>query len=198
MKGRRKWWGLWASVAIGMVVIALATFNSSSWAAPAHGPGRQQQSIPPFKTVDKATVYTGDELVFEVRFRNAETLTNAVVTDDVDPYLTIDNVTVTPTPDDLDVSGQTVIVTYNTLQDGTWVTIRIYCTVRSTAPAGAEVLNEATLRADDPELEEVTAVVRVTVLGAPFVPEAGTILLLSSGLAALAGYAGVRWRARSS
>ena len=180
-----------------MVVVGLATFNSNSWAAPAQEPGRQQ-SVPPFKTADKETVYTGDKLVFEIRFRNAETLTNAVITDDLDPYLWIDGVTVTPSPDDRDVSGQTVTVTYNSLPAGTWVTIRIYCTVRATAAAGSELVNEVTLTAEDPELEEVTARIRVTVLGAPFVPEAGSILLLGSGLAALAGYAGVRWRARSS
>jgi uncharacterized repeat protein (TIGR01451 family) len=197
MRGRTKWWGLWAWVAVGMVVAALATLASSSWAAPAQQPSRQQ-SVPPFKTADKETVDAGDQLVFEVRFRNELQLTNAVVTDDVDPYLRIDDVTVTPTPDDLDVSGQSVTVKYDPLPAGTWVTIRIECTVRDTVPAGRVMVNEATLTADDPVLEEVTPEVTVTVLGAPFVPEAGSILLLSSGLAALAGYAGVRWRARSS
>ncbi len=197
MTGRTKWWGLWASVALGMVVVALATFNSSSWAAPAQEPSRQQ-SVPPFKTADKTTVDAGDKLVYEVRFRNELQLTNAVITDDVDPYLRIDDVTVTPSPNDLDASGQTVTVTYNTLVAGTWVTIRIECTVRDTVPAGREIVNEATLTADEPELEEVTPAITVMVREAPFVPEAGSILLLSSGLAALAGYAGVRWRARRS
>ncbi|NIN66707.1 MAG: isopeptide-forming domain-containing fimbrial protein [Anaerolineae bacterium] len=197
MKGRTKRWGLVASVALGMVVAGVATFNSNAWAAPAQEPGRQE-SVPPFKTANKTTVYTGDKLVFEIRFRNAETLTNAVITDDVDPLLTIDDVTVSPKPDDKDVSGQTVTVTYNTLPAGTWVTIRIYCTVRATAPGGSELVNQATLTAEDPELEELTARIRVEVLGAPFVPEPASLLLLSSGFAALAAYGGVRWRARCS
>jgi len=197
MKGRAKWWALWASVALGMVVVGLATFSSNSWAAPAQEPGRQQ-SVPPFKKADKATVSPGDSLVFEVRFRNAVTLTNAVITDDVDPYLRIDDVTVDPTPHDTDVTGQTVTVTYNSLPAGNWVTIRIYCTVRATGPGTWEIVNEATLTADAPVLEEVTPAITVTIVGPTFVPEAGSILLLGSGLAALAGYAGVRRRARSS
>jgi uncharacterized repeat protein (TIGR01451 family) len=197
MKGRTKRWVLVASVALGMMAVGLSSFSSNSWAAPAQAPGRQQ-SVPPFKTTDKATVSPGDSLIFEVRFRNELQLTNAVLTDDVDPLLRIDNVTVTPTPDGIDVSGQTVTVTYNTLDAGTWVTIRIYCTVRATGPGSWEILNEATLTADEPVLEEVTPAVTVTILGPPFVPEPGSMLLLGSGLAALAGYAGVRWRGRHS
>ncbi len=196
MEEKRRW-SLFAFVGATLLVVALLSLGSSSWAAPAQEPGRQE-SVPPFKTANKTTVYTGDKLVFEIRFRNAETLTNAVITDDVDPYLRIDNVTVTPSPDDTDVSGQTVTVTYNSLPAGTWVTIRIYCTVMATAPAGWEIVNEATLTAEAPELEEVAARIRVEVLGAPFVPEPGSILLLGSGFAALAAYAGVRWRARCS
>lgn len=196
MRGRTKWQGLLISVAIAMVVVELASFNSSSWAAPVQEPG-QQQSVPPYKTVGKTTAYPGDKLVFEIRFINAKMLTNAVITDDFDPYLRVDDVTPTPSADHSDVSGQRVTVTYNWLPAGTSVTIRISCTVRDTAPAGWEVVNEATLAVEDPELEEVTPAITVTVLAAPFIPEPASILLLGGGLAALAGYAGLRWRARS-
>lgn len=194
MKRRTRRWPLLAAVAMAMVVMALVTFSSSSWATPAQKQARQQ-SVPPFKTSGKATVYPGAQLVFEVHFTNAEDLTNAVITDDLDPYLTIDNVTASPGADDVDVTGQTVTVTYNSLVAGTTVTITIYCTVRDTAPVGWEIVNAATLTVEDPDLEEVTPEITVTV-EPPFVPETGSMLLLTSGLAGVAGYAALRWRAR--
>jgi len=51
--------------------------------------------------------------------------------------------------------------------------------------------------ADGPAEEEASAFVLLAeVCEAEFVPEPGTLMLLGSGLAGLAGYAGLRWRTK--
>jgi hypothetical protein len=74
---------------------------------------------------------------------------------------------------------------------GTKVTIRITCTVRDTVPGKYEIVNTAVLVVERPALEFRPR--RTVEVEEEFVPEAGTLLLLGSGLAGLASYAGLRW-----
>lgn len=77
---------------------------------------------------------------------------------------------------------------------GTKVTIRIPGTVRETAPGGHEIVNFAVLVVEDPSL--IYRPCRTVEVQEEFVPEAGSLLLLSSGLRGLATYAGKRRRMR--
>lgn len=77
---------------------------------------------------------------------------------------------------------------------GTEVTIRIQCTVRETVTGGYEIVNFAVLVVEDPSLAHRPR--RTTEVEEEFVPEEGSLLLLASGLAGLATYAGKRWRFR--
>jgi hypothetical protein len=123
------------------------------------------------------------------------------VTDVIDPDFEIVNVEVTPPADDVSISGNTVVVTVNSLAPGEFFEVRITVRLTSGAGPGGVVLNQATVQFKDVQgvEQEVQAsdVVEVEVCDeVPFVPEASTLLLLGSAASALAGYAGLQVRSR--
>lgn len=198
MKTKKNRRNLLAFVAVGLVILALLSVGPSAWATPAQGTGAQQTvTIPPIKTTDKTVVSPGQNLVFEILVSNpasaSDTWTSAVVTDDVDSNLRIDNVTTTQ--GSASWAGQTVTANIGNVPPGTTVTVRIYLTVRATAPIGYEVVNRAYLSHSGYPARGSTPVT-VIVQEEEFVPEIASLLLLGSGLAGLAGYAGMSWRAR--
>jgi uncharacterized repeat protein (TIGR01451 family) len=188
---------LLALVATGLVILALLSLTPSAWATPDQGTGAQQTvTIPPIKTSDKAVVSPGQKLVFEIVVANpssaSDTWMSAVVTDQVDSNLRIDNVTTTQGT--ASWVGQAVTANIGNVPPGTTVTIRIYLTVRDTAPLGYEVVNTAALsHSGYPPRDSAPVTVLIK---AEFVPEVPSLLLLGSGLAGLAGYAGMAWRGR--
>jgi fimbrial isopeptide formation D2 family protein len=189
MRERKKRWGFVVLMSTVLVLVGLLSLTSTAWATSAQRHS-EQQSVPPVKTADKTTVTGGEELVFEITFTAGPgTWYNVVVTDDIDPYLRIDAVTTSQgTPS---WAGQLVTVDVGNVTAGTTVTINIQCTVRDTVPGGYEIVNTAVLVVEDPEL--VYRPSRTVEVEEEFVPEAGSLLLLGSGLMGLAGYAGMRW-----
>jgi uncharacterized repeat protein (TIGR01451 family) len=197
MTQERKLRRLLAFVGVTLAVAALLSATPSAWATPAQrARGQQTVTIPPVKSSDKVVVSPGDTLVFEILVANpasaSDTWTGAVVTDAVDSNLRIDNVTTTQGTGGW--TGQTVTVNIGNIPPGTTVTIRIYVTVRDTAPTGYEVVNRAYLSHSGYPPRGSTPL--TVAIQAAFVPEAGSLLLLGSGLAGLAGFAGMSWRAR--
>ncbi len=189
MRERKKRWGFVVLVSTALVVVGLLSLTSTAWATPTQEHA-QQQSVPPVKTSSKTTVSPGEELVFEITFTaGPDTWYNVIVTDDLDPYLQI--VSVTTSQGTASWSGQLVTVDVGNVPAGEKVTIRIYCTVRDTVPGGYEIVNTAVLVVERPALEFRPR--RTINVEEEFVPEAGTLLLLGSGLAGLASYAGARW-----
>ena len=181
---------LLALMAVALVIVALLSFSPVAWATPAQKHA-QQQSIPPSKTADMQVVCPGENFVFEIAFRaGPEDWYNVVVTDDLDPLLEI--LGVWTSHGTASYSGQLVTVDVGDLSAGDTVTIRITCTVEEGAPAGFRIDNTAQVIVERPALV-FDPRDYIEVCG-EFVPEAGSLLLLGSGLAGLAGYVGLRWR----
>jgi hypothetical protein len=192
MRTREKRWGLLAFVTMALVIVALLSFSSSAWATPAQEHA-QQQSVPPIKTADMKVVCPGERFVFEISFRaGPENWYDVVVTDDMDPAIRIDNVWTSQGT--ASYVGQLVTVDVGDVTAGTTVTVRITCTVRDTAPAGFRIDNTASVVVERPSL--VFDPSAYIVICGEFVPEPSSLLLLGSGLAGLAGYAGMRWSSR--
>ena len=132
---------------------------------------------------------------------NQATWYDVRVTDVIDPDLEIINVEVTPPADDVSISGNTVVVTVNSLAPGESFLVRITVRLRPGAEPGGVILNEATLRYEDEAgVEQEGKASNVVEVGVceevPFVPEASTLVLLGSAASALAGYAGLQIRSR--
>lgn len=204
MMERNRRWGLLAFVAMALVVVGLVSLSSSVWATPAQDPLRQTT---PGKTAAVCAPLEPDHVVFTLVFNNGtEDWTNVEFTDDINPILTVDSVDVQcqpgPCPADTSASGpgvNPVTVTMGAppykLPAGTTVTITIFCT----ATEHGEIGNVGTVEFDDQWATDQTRSARWTGRVRPceeFVPEVGSLLLLGTGLAGLAGYAGMRWRAR--
>jgi uncharacterized repeat protein (TIGR01451 family) len=189
MRERRRRWGFVVLMSTVLVIVGLLSLTSTAWATSAQKHA-EQQSVPPVKTTNKTTVIAGEELVFEIIFTaGPDTWYGVVVTDDMDPYLRIDSVTTSQGT--ASWAGQLVTVNVGNVTAGTTVTISIRCTVRDTVPGGYEIVNTAVLVVEDPEL--VFRPRRTVDVEEEFVPEAGSLLLLGSGLAGLVSYAGMRW-----
>lgn len=189
MRTREKRWGLLAFVTMALVIVALLSFSSSAWATPAQEHA-QQQSVPPIKTADMTVVCPGEQFVFEITFRAGPLdWYGVVLTDDLDPALRIDSIWTSQGT--ASYAGQLVTVDVGDVTAGTTVTVRITCTVRDTAPAGFRIDNTASVVVERPSL--VFDPSAYIVVCGEFVPEPGSLLLLGSGLAGLAGYAATRW-----
>jgi hypothetical protein len=182
MKEDNKRWRVLAFVAMGLVLAGLLSLSSSAWATPGQDALRQTVLA---KVAEVCDPLEAKDVVFKFTFTNwIETWENVEFTDQIDPILTIDKVTVAcqpaPCPADTWASGpgvNPVKVTMgappNSLPANSIVFITIECTETRSAGWRGEVR----------PCEE-------------FVPETSSVLLLGGGLIGLAGYAGMRWRAR--
>lgn len=144
----------------------------------------------------------GQEVTFTVTVRNQgiAQAQNVWVTDTVPGFLEILDVIVTPPRPSSILPGNIVVVDIATLAPyGTEVvTIIIRTRVRPGTPAGTLMDNWAVVTCDGGEdQDDATVQVPPEPPGeVEFVPQPGTIALLGSGLAALAGYATLRWRGK--
>jgi uncharacterized repeat protein (TIGR01451 family) len=145
------------------------------------------------KVVAPSEVMVGDEAKFTIEVTNdcACDVDDVVVTDELGDGLTV--VDVETTQGTYDVAGQVVTVDVGTVAAGESVTITITVIVGGSG----SIENSALLSTDVFNGVEIPASTEVTVIvEEEFVPEFGSIALLGSGLAGLAGYAALRWRTR--
>ncbi len=194
LKGRQKRWRVVAFVAVALVVAALLSFSSSAWATPGQTHA-QQETV---KRPDADCCEPGEPFVLEITFfadPEGPDWHNVVVTDNVDPLLKIDSVWTSHGTKSVD--GQLVTVDVGDITADTTVTIRITCTVQDGAPPCLRIYNTASVVVEDPDWKFDVPLpedppMYIEVCGCDFVPEPGSLLLLGSGLASLAGYAGLR------
>ena len=194
LKGRQKRWRVVSFVAVALVVAALLSFSSSAWATPAQTHA-QQQTV---KEPDIDCCEPGKSFVFTITFfAEGADWHNVVVTDNLHPFLRVDDVWTShgTAPDPV---GQLVTVYVGDITKDTIVTIRITCTVRVTAPECFLIYNTASVVVEEPDMKFDVPLPKdgpmyIEVCCEEFVPEAGSLLLLGSGLVGLAGYAGLRW-----
>ena len=200
MKEHNKRWRVLALVAMGLVVAGLLSLSSSAWATPGQDALRQTVVA---KVAEVCSPLEPDHVVFTFTFNSwGQVWTNVVFTDQINPILAIDNVTVqcqpAPCPAGTWDSGpgvNPVTVTMPApLPADTIVTIRVECTAQGYGTIG----NIGTVQFVDGS-GPVTLSAQWTGQVRPceeFVPEMSSVLLLGGGLVGLAGYAGTRWRAR--
>lgn len=156
------------------------------------GAGAPEPSPEVDKTVDPARIAVGQETTFTITVSNStpDTAHDIVVTDEIDPGLEI--VEVQTTKGMPSVAGQ--LVTVDVAQLAPDETMIISILVR--AHAEGYVSNVAHVTAAGGE-DYSEALLTVVAAEEEFVPEAGSLLLLSGGLAGLAGYATLRRRQRN-
>lgn len=201
-------WGFLPFVAVGLLVAALLSFGSTVWATPAQDALRQTVVGKDGAVCDPLEA---DDVVFTFWFTNGdEDWTNVEFTDEMHPWLSVNDVTwecqraggQVSCPDDTTWdSGPGVTPVVVTMGFGayklpadTTVTITIECTCSE----DGEIVNSGTVEFTS-TYGTYTEDARWTGVVDPceeFVPEAGTLLLLGGGMAGLVGYAGMRWRAR--
>jgi hypothetical protein len=209
MKELRKRWRLLAFVALGLVVALLLSLSPVAWATPGQDALRQTVVGKDGEVCDPLE---SDDVVFTFTFTNGEEdWTNVEFTDEMHPVLTVNNVSwecerggvQVDCPDDTSwdsLPGETpVVVTMGAspsyeLPADTTVTITIECTCSE----HGEIENIGTVEFTS-TYGTYTREARWTGVVDPceeFVPEAGSLLLLGSGMAGVAGYAGMKWRGR--
>jgi uncharacterized repeat protein (TIGR01451 family) len=141
LKKRR---GLLAFVGGALVLVALLSLGTTTWATPDQNGEHQTVTIPPIKTVDKEVVNVGDVAVYEIELNNPATppwtWENVVVTDTIDSRLRIYGIMTTQ--GSVGVDGQDVIVTVGDMAPGAKNTITIYVAVDDGDP-GDVVENRA-------------------------------------------------------
>jgi fimbrial isopeptide formation D2 family protein len=108
------------------------------------------------KTADnKHCLRLGDSVRFTIVVSNFTppwnfaTWYNVQVIDDIDPALRIDKVEVTPPADDVTITGNRVVVTFNTLAPGDSYVITIDATLIGPVDSGHIILNKAVVEFQD-------------------------------------------------
>ena len=204
MKEHNKRWRVLAFVAMGLVLAGLLSLSSSAWATPGQDSLRQTVIA---KVAEVCDPREADDVVFKFTFTNgAETWENVEFTDQIDPILTVDKVTVAcqpaPCPADTWASGpgvNPVKVTMGAPPNSLPANSIVFITIECTAQGYGTIGNTGTVEFDDQWINDQTESTGWTGQVRPceeFVPEMSSVLLLGGGLVGLAGYAGTRWRAR--
>lgn len=204
MKEHNKRWRVLAFVAMGLVLAGLLSLSSSAWATPGQDALRQTVIG---KVAEVCDPREADDVVFKFTFTNgAETWENVEFTDQINPILTIDKVTVAcqpaPCPADTWASGpgvNPVKVTMGAPPNSLPANSIVFITIECTAQGYGTIGNTGTVEFDDQWFNDQTRSAGWRGQVRPceeFVPETSSVLLLGGGLVGLAGYAGARWRAR--
>ena len=141
LKKRR---GLLAFVGGALVLVALLSLGTTTWATPDQDAQHGTVTVPPIKTVDRGVVLVGDEAVFEVLVRNSPpstwTWSDVIITDTIDPRLRIRGLMTTQ--GSIGVDGQDLTVNVGDILPGGEATITIYVAVDSGDP-GDVIVNRA-------------------------------------------------------
>jgi uncharacterized repeat protein (TIGR01451 family) len=154
------------------------------------------------KSGDPATAQVGDLVTFFLTVTNScagcnMTATNVIVTDVVPTFVTV--LTATTTQGSVSINGNTVIVNVGNLPVNGMAFITVQTRANSLALPPNNVNSVALTAANDTAPANNLSSVSIIVLTAAApaqVPEGDTLLLVATGLAGLAGYARLRWRAR--
>jgi uncharacterized repeat protein (TIGR01451 family) len=142
------------------------------------------------KSVHPARITVGEETLFTITVTNAseDAVGDVMVRDKIDASLEIMNVQATK--GSISTSGQLVRVNIGTMDpdETVEITIRVLATEPGTIENVARVIAPR-IEADDGAVLTVTAAV---VEEEEFVPEAGSLILLATGLVSMMGLAGIR------
>ena len=155
------------------------------------------------KNGDPAVAHIGDPVTFVITATNrgVANATGVRVTDQVEHYLDIVEVTASRGTITWDNVTRLIVVDIGTLGPGEIVVITVHAVVNSNAaPPPVTIRNQAVLTYDqgDPHGSEIVTVLVPPTYMPPQIPEASTWLTLLGGLAALAGYVWLRRRSHYS
>jgi hypothetical protein len=203
----RKTIGLSLFVLVGLLVVLAVAASGSAWAAPSQnsllqslptpvpvpGPGGFEWRLYSYQS----SANTGEPVWFTGRVYNSTTAAAAASAPqanitDVNAWVTINNCaiqSITVSKGTYAVTGQRVDWTVGTLAGQEMEKIDIQCTAASgglTLGAIGTACSSAGCQSSPVTLN----------MGLPDIPEAGTLLLLGSGLVGVAGYIRLRMRAR--
>jgi fimbrial isopeptide formation D2 family protein len=151
MKLCKKRMGLLTFVGISLLVAALLSLWSATWATPEQRVRMNGDSDTiPDKYSDKVLVARGQSAEFEILVTNpstaSDTWTNTVVTDTIDSNLEITGLATTQ--GSTSWLGQNVTFTIGAMAPGSSVTLNIYVDVEDDAPQGYDVYNTAYMKHD--------------------------------------------------
>jgi hypothetical protein len=196
MKERKRRWKLLAFVVVGLLVVALLSFGSTAWATPAQDALHQTVFG---KVADVCQGVDDRGVTFTILLTSDKDWTNVTFVDEIPPMMIIDDVIVDPPADSINVVDNRVEIYWASLSSGAEITITVICTVDEGVIDLCPLANTAVIEfTDDKGTWEMTAPMDPVYPECfpCFVPEGSSILLLGSGLAGLAGYAGMKWRGR--
>jgi uncharacterized repeat protein (TIGR01451 family) len=142
------------------------------------------------KSVHPAEITVGEETLFTISVTNVslDAVDGVVVTDEIDPGLEI--VDVQTSNGSIARNGQLVTVDVGTMAPDETVVI----TIRVLAEEAGLVQNLATVTTPSAVADAEAVLNVVAIAEEEFVPEAGSLILLGSGLASMAGFASLRRR----